>query len=133
MMVSRNNTHIDKGINFSSFLICYKLGVTSASLVAAMVTKPNPRDSLVQGSYTMLASITYSTISKQSELFNNYILTSQKWHFKVADILLYSLMITYLSLSGEVLLQILISYTRWQNGHIQVVSQDFQHHLSPHS
>jgi hypothetical protein len=43
-----------------------------------MVTKPNPRGSLVQGSYTMLASITYSTISKQSELFNNYILTSQK-------------------------------------------------------
>jgi hypothetical protein len=29
MMVSRNNTHIDKGINFSSFIICYKLGVTN--------------------------------------------------------------------------------------------------------
>jgi hypothetical protein len=28
MMVSRNNTHIDKGINFSSFIICYKLGFT---------------------------------------------------------------------------------------------------------
>jgi hypothetical protein len=28
MMVSRNNTLIDKGINFSSFIICYKLGVT---------------------------------------------------------------------------------------------------------
>jgi hypothetical protein len=30
MMVSRNNTHIDKGINFSSFIIGYKLGVTNA-------------------------------------------------------------------------------------------------------
>jgi hypothetical protein len=29
MMVSRNNTHIDKGINFSSFIIGYKMGVTS--------------------------------------------------------------------------------------------------------
>jgi hypothetical protein len=28
-MVSRNNTHIDKGINFSSFIIGYKLGVTN--------------------------------------------------------------------------------------------------------
>jgi hypothetical protein len=27
-MISRNNTHIDKGINFSSFIIGYKLGVT---------------------------------------------------------------------------------------------------------
>jgi hypothetical protein len=52
----------------------------SASLTAAMVTKPNPRDSLVQGSYTTLASITYSTISNQSELFNNYMKISQKLH-----------------------------------------------------
>jgi hypothetical protein len=29
MMVSRNNTPIDKGINFSSFIIYYKLGVTN--------------------------------------------------------------------------------------------------------
>jgi hypothetical protein len=29
MMVSRNNTHIDNGINFSSFIIGYKLGVTN--------------------------------------------------------------------------------------------------------
>jgi hypothetical protein len=27
-MVSRNNTHIDEGINSSSFIIRYKLGVT---------------------------------------------------------------------------------------------------------
>jgi hypothetical protein len=39
MMVSRNNTHIDKGINFSSFIICYKLGVTEVMWEVAPVLK----------------------------------------------------------------------------------------------
>jgi len=63
----------------------------SASLTVAMVTKPNPRDSLVQGSCTMLASITYSTISKPRELFNiweflrNDNLKLQKFSVKVTS------------------------------------------------
>jgi hypothetical protein len=36
----------------------------SASLTVAMVTKPNPQDSLVQGSSTTFTSITYNTNSK---------------------------------------------------------------------
>jgi hypothetical protein len=39
----------------------------SASLTVAMVTKPNPRDSLVQGSCTTLASITYKAVSKTNK------------------------------------------------------------------
>jgi hypothetical protein len=93
----------------------------SASLTVAMVTKPNPHDSLVQGSCTMLASITYSTISKPRELFNNYMGISQKWQFKVAEIFCEG----YLSLGGKVLLQISIRYTSWQTSHIQVVPRVF--------
>jgi len=36
----------------------------SASLTVAMVTKPNPRDSLVQGSCTTLASISSPSVEK---------------------------------------------------------------------
>jgi hypothetical protein len=56
MMVSRNNTPIDKGINFSSFIICYKLGVTNPTplnrnLVLEICTKRDIYTHIVVGTY----------------------------------------------------------------------------------
>jgi hypothetical protein len=55
MMVSRNNTHIDKGTNFSSFIIGYKLGVTFLYQLL------HPQIKVVEGLYVWYINIKTKT------------------------------------------------------------------------